>query len=750
VVRIESGDRALAHGDYEQAAREFEAALAGASDPEVQAAAALGLGKVYLDAGNIPDGLDTLRAVAAPVEAQSSQTTQQQADANYFLARTYQQLGRYGEAADAYAKVLALNPGKIDAYLAERRGDCLADAGDLTGANQAYEIALEAPRLDDGSAVRLKVAENTYLLGDYAAAIQLLDALYNASSSEFIKARADYLIGQAHIYLGQLDTGYTRYLDAVMNFPRAYDSYLALVELVNAGIPVSDLHRGLVDFFAQQYTPAIEALDRYILSTPDYDPAALHYKAMIFRELGEHYSAISLWEALIQKDPGVRFWEAAWEEKAFTLWYYLEDYGAAAQTYLDFVSSYPAHSLAPEYLFQAARNLERDDRLDEAARTWDQVADTYPAAEQAFRSIILAGASRLRLGDLEAARTTFQRGLIFATTPSDQAAALLWVGKMQQAMNDPSAAQASWQQAASRDPTGYYSERARDLMLSRPAFLTSAPFDLAFDLQAERLEAEAWLREKFQIPPETNLAALDTLAFDPRLIRGAEFWRLGQLEEGRAEFESLRQAVVSDPVQSFRLLHYLYDQGVYRSAVLTSRQILDLLGLSDAATLSAPSYFNHIRFGPYYREMVIPYANEEGLSPLLVFSIMRQESMFEGFVRSGAGARGLMQIMPATGEGVASNLGWPPEFNEEDLYRPVVSLRLGLHYLGQQISYLDGDMYGALAAYNGGPGNAQAWYEMAQGDPDLFLEVIRFQETRDYVMRIYEIFSIYRGLYERP
>jgi soluble lytic murein transglycosylase len=57
--------------------------------------------------------------------------------------------------------------------------------------------------------------------------------------------------------------------------------------------------------------------------------------------------------------------------------------------------------------------------------------------------------------------------------------------------------------------------------------------------------------------------------------------------------------------------------------------------------------------------------------------------------------------------------------------------------------------YAALAAYNGGPGNAIAWKELANGDPDLFLEVVRFEETRNYIRGISEIFSLYRRIYDR-
>jgi soluble lytic murein transglycosylase len=77
----------------------------------------------------------------------------------------------------------------------------------------------------------------------------------------------------------------------------------------------------------------------------------------------------------------------------------------------------------------------------------------------------------------------------------------------------------------------------------------------------------------------------------------------------------------------------------------------------------------------------------------------------------------------------------------------MVSIRLGMHYLNQQRNYFDGDLYAALAAYNGGPGNTIAWKTLSENDPDLFLETIRIEETRTYIMKIYEIYTIYRSLY---
>ena len=299
------------------------------------------------------------------------------------------------------------------------------------------------------------------------------------------------------------------------------------------------------------------------------------------------------------------------------------------------------------------------------------------------------------------------------------------------------------------DPTGYYSERAKDMLLAQDPFTPPLEYDLSIDVEAERREAEDWIITIFGLPEGTNLSDPGPLFEDDRFRRGNEFWRLGLYEQARIEFEELRSELEMDPANSYRLANHLHELGLYRTAIFAARQVLTQAGMDDAETMSAPIYFNHLRFGPYYRELIMPVSEAYNFHPLLLFSVVRQESLFEGFVRSSAGARGLMQIIPSTGQEIANNAGWPPDYDDEDLYRPLVSVNLGSDYLNKQRGFMSGDLYGALAAYNAGLGNATVWKELVPPDPDLMLEVIRFNETQEYIKGIYEIFSIYKKIYDR-
>jgi soluble lytic murein transglycosylase len=253
----------------------------------------------------------------------------------------------------------------------------------------------------------------------------------------------------------------------------------------------------------------------------------------------------------------------------------------------------------------------------------------------------------------------------------------------------------------------------------------------------------------FKYPTGTDLSIPGPLSSDPGFIRGQEFWHLGLYDQAEAEYNNLREEAINDPLSSYRLAVFLSDLGMYRQAILSARQVLDLAGLDDVGTLTAPVLFSHIRFGAFFPDLVAPAAQSYGFDPLFVWSTLRQESLFDPSIQSSAGALGLMQVMPATGEDISSRLGWPADYSQSDLLRPDVNLTLGLDYLADQRDNLGGDLYAALAAYNGGPGNAVAWQSLANGDPDLFVEVVRFDETRQYLMGIYEVFTIYSHLYAR-
>jgi soluble lytic murein transglycosylase len=743
-ARIAEADHDLFNGDYQAALTAYTTAFNGSTDPDIRAAALLGQGRIHYLIGVYPNALDEFRAIIG-----SYPDSSRFADAYYFLGETYMLLDRYTEAADAFTNYLTIRPDVLDAFINERRGDALAANDDYSSALTAYTNAVQSPRLPTNFMLELKLAQTYVTVGDYATAQVIYDDIFTRTSSEDIKAQVDYVRGQMYTTLGQAEEATTAYLDAVFNYPKAYYSYLCLIELVNAGHPVDELQRGFVDYYAGQYNVALSALDRFLATSPSDPFTALYYKGLILRNQDDLPGAISLWDTVIQGDATSPVWDSAWEQKAYTQWAYQGDYAAGEKTLLDFVAASPTHPRAAEFLFDAGRVAERDGRLLEAAQIWQRMPAQYPNSDYVYRALFLSAICHYRLADYPSAQTVFGQVQGLAITPAERAAAYFWTGKSQAAQGDTTLAQATWRQAVPIDPTGYYSERSRDLLNNRSPFTPPKMTDLGTDHQSELRQAELWMRTTFNYPSGTDFSIPGPLASDPRFIRGQEFWHLGLEDLAEAEFSDLRETAINDPLTSFRLAVFLSDMGLYRQAILSSRQVLDLAGLDDAGTLTAPVLFNHIRFGSYFSDLVVPAAQNNGFDPLFVWSTVRQESLFDPSIKSSAGAYGLMQIIPATGEEIVSRLGWPADYTQTDLLRPNVNLNLGVDYLASQRDNLGGDLYAALAAYNGGPGNAATWQSLANGDPDLFVELVRFDETRQYLMAIYEIFTIYSRLYAR-
>ena len=743
-IRVAEGDWALFSGDYDRAQTEYQNALDNAQDDDTRAGALVGLGRTQILNGRCDQAITTLKKVTKDYSE-----SVHAADAYYFLGQCYSDQSNPASAASAYQRYLDYRPGILDAYIQELRGDALFSAADYTGAISAYEAAARAPQLADAVPLQMKIGKSYAEMRDYKNAIRTYLAVLEATSNDYEKAQADLLLGAAYEAINMPEQAYARYQDTVNNYPRSYDSYSALVDLVNAGQPVDDLNRGLVDYFAGQNGLAIEAFKRYVQDTPNHDGTAHYYMGFALRYQGQNEAAIAEWQSLIKDHSGDRYWSAAWDEIAYTQWVNLDDFKSAAQTLLDFVSQAPNAPEAPAYLFEAARIQERSDDLKQAAVTWQRLIDEYPSDSTSLQALFLAGICDYRLADYPHALTIFQRMLALSTQATDQSQAYFWIGKTQTALSNAKAATASFTQAAQADPTGYYTERAKEILQNKAPLEPITSFDMGFDLASERPEAETWLRSTFSISPETNLSSPGTLAADPRLKRGDAYWELGLYSQASSEFASMSSDFVKDPTNSFRLLDHLVNLGFYRLAITTSRQILDAANLDDAGTLTVPEYFTHIRFGPYFKEIILPEAEKNNLPPLVLMSVIRQESLFEGFAESSAGAIGMMQIMPATAKDEVVRMAWPPNYTDSDLYRPMISVGIGAHYLARLRDLFNGDIFAALAAYNGGPGNAQAWEEMANNDPDLLVEVIRPDETRTYLKQIFTFTKIYEQVYQR-
>lgn len=201
-------------------------------------------------------------------------------------------------------------------------------------------------------------------------------------------------------------------------------------------------------------------------------------------------------------------------------------------------------------------------------------------------------------------------------------------------------------------------------------------------------------------------------------------------------------------MQSKEVRHRRYKARKYR-AVLLAAAVLLLAFVVYFASQFEPVKKKYIY--PYpHQALVTRYAEANGVPPSLVASVIMHESKFLATVRSHRGAVGLMQLMPATAEWIAGELG-DEGFSLPRLYDPEMNIRYGTWYLALLCREFRGNQVLALAAYNAGRGTVHEWMEEYKWPPDFDdTAAIPYPETRLYVERVLKDRKHYEALYHSP
>ncbi len=715
-------------GDFSTAIQKYQAVIDGSGTPDQIEVAQLGLAVGTARSGD-PQGAIDLFTQFIKQHPKSDRV----ADAWFQLGEIHSNRSAWQEAIKAYQNYLKLRSDLIADTVSEQIGDAYVQLSDAANAAKFYEAALAAASgTSDVANLREKLAlayrqgnQSDKALAQYDAILSLQQPGYRAS----IMLQA----GQTLLDAGETQKGLDRFMELVNTYPERNEAYQALIALVNAQVPVYEFQRGLVDYYAKQYDAAIAAFERFIAANADHGNAH-YYSGLSYKDAGNIGAALKAFDEIITQHPEASRWGDAWIEKANTQ-AVGGDVAGAVETLAAFVKKNPTAPQAPAAIWNAAGFLERSGDFKRAIDLNLQLQTDYPNDTHASEALFDAGLDAYRSNDRATAITAW-RTLSNTYPLSDlHAASLLWQGKV---AND----RALLAQVAAAG--GYYGLRASDI-LSGTAMLPFVPGKFDVDPDEGRVEAEQWLANWLQVKPESLRQLPAAVINDARFKRGNELWRLGKLSEGKAEFQALRDAYSDNAAILYPLAIYYRDIGLYYPAIVAANQVIRL---SPAGSIeNAPKFLQRLVYPIYYANLIVPEAQANNIDPMIIFSLMRAESLFDGAVTSSAAAGGLMQIIPDTGAQIAGDLRWQ-NYQQSDLYRPIVNVKFGTYYLRRYgLDFLDGDMYAAWAAYNGGPGNAQHWKEASNGDIDLFVENISLGETRLYIDRLRENLAWYQRLY---
>ena len=206
----------------------------------------------------------------------------------------------------------------------------------------------------------------------------------------------------------------------------------------------------------------------------------------------------------------------------------------------------------------------------------------------------------------------------------------------------------------------------------------------------------------------------------PGIRRALELYRLGLRVEGVREW--------------LWAIRDFNDKELLAAAEIARRNEIYDRAINTAERTVALHDFD-LRYLAPYRDVLKARASELGLDEAWVYGLIRQESRFVTNARSGAGASGLMQLMPGTARWVAKKLGLK-NWRWSEVTDVDTNVSLGTYYLRHVLDALDGYTVLASAAYNAGPGRARAWRPDTAMEGAVYAETIPFNETREYVKRV--------------
>ncbi len=390
--------------------------------------------------------------------------------------------------------------------------------------------------------------------------------------------------------------------------------------------------------------------------------------------------------------------------------------GKRVAPYTAMADAFGGTTWAQRALRAAANYYQKDGRDEQALPFWQRLLREYPDGLYAESSAWRAGWGEYRARRFAAAAQVWERTARLRPPGSATPGLLYWAARSHLALGRPDRTRWLLEETVQRFKHTYHGMRARQ--------------------QLGRLGLSA--------PPVPAAAVEATTAgpgpVDARASRLRELLLIDRFGEAATE---LRLMGPSPRVRA-TLAWVEWRRGRFRPAIDITKQVFP--HWVSAAGDHLPDEVWRMLYPLRYEDELRRKARAQSLDPALVAGLILQESSFDAAARSRAGARGLMQIMPSTGRGLARQRRL--RYRPSSLYDAETSLDLGTFYLRQLSDRFDGAAWKVLVGYNAGPRRVDKWTSLRPGIPEEeFIDTIPFTETRFYVRIVLTNREEYRRLY---
>lgn len=484
-------------------------------------------------------------------------------------------------------------------------------------------------------------------------------------------------------------------------------------------------------FKYQKYDLAENLYEEIISTFPDAkDIAEVYYnraRALYYKK--DYKEAISQCNEIISRFPTSDIITKVHYFLANSIFALGERY-SAIEKYNEIITQYPESSYARESYLRLAECYFQLNEPEKGIFQWKQVIEKYPDSDQAMNALWNLGRYYTKNNNnseaLEAYRLLSER--FSKSSLGDDA--LYWRGKTLQKMGLEEEARVIYEKLLREYPLSYYTER-----------ITKQRDDLNFVGLISASEKEDFTNLEEFLLKYAKIEGKGQLS----LLKAELFEEISFYKESIIELKETLNYYPGNIFLLFKLSDVYKKNMDYYNSLNYSEIIFNYL-VDNHQLDDLPFELWESLYPICFEDIIREYALKYEIDPLLAMAMIREESRFNSWNESAAGARGLMQIIFSTAEWIAQKINII-DFNDEMLFSPKVNINLGCWYINYLKEKFSNDYILMISGYNAGPGITDKWLEIYdQSDLDNFVENIPYAETREHIKKVMKSYQMYKKL----
>jgi len=626
----------------------------------------------------------------------------------FHLAETYRLKGEYRESTAVYKQIIENFPQSL--IISEtnyQTAQNYRELNDIASAVIYYKNILEDSKDNQLKAkVLLELAEIYWQEKKY---IDSLNCLYEILNEGYRLKRnsepEELLIGYFYKIQEDLKDIQVPYhimvkcadiLFKYRQYNLAEDLYREIIETFPKTSDIAEVYykRARALYYKKEYKEAFNQCEEIITKFP---PGEITIKANYLggnslRALGERYLAIDKYEKIIKQYPESYYARQSYLRLAES-YFQLKEKEKGISLWRELINNYPNSYESMTSLWNLARYYTNKNSYSESLDYYRELSERF---------------SQSRLGD----------------------DALYWKGKILENMGSDEEAKIVYEKLVREYPLSYYAER---IIEQRSDISFTWPISLS--RKEDFIDLGEFLKKYDKIEGKGQLA----------LLKAELFEEISFYKESIVE---LREALNYNSGNIFLLFKlsdvYKKNEDYYGS--LNYTEIIFNYFKDNHQLEDLPLELWQSLYPVYFENIIRENALKYEIDPLLVLATIREESRFNSWNESVAGARGLMQIIFSTGEWIAQKLNLE-DFNDDMLFDPEINIDLGCWYINYLKERFLNDPILIISGYNAGPGTTSKWLKQYdRSDLDNFVENVPYSETREHIKKVMKSYHMYKRL----